>query len=228
MSGLHIKHKRNNHALRWAIAIILVMIGLAYAYFGARWYSTGELSPLPLPVSALIGSTVDESQVTSAQKEQHKVAENEPQFLDVPKLNITGVRIQKVGVTETNILAFPANVHDAGWYTKSALPGAEAGVVLLSGHASSQYATAVFSQLSRLSPGDQLTVTRGDGETFTYEVHDIRKKSLVYVNQTGMKEMMKSVDPSKDGLSIITDAGRWVPKFKTHDHRLLVRATLVE
>jgi len=40
--------------------------------------------------------------------------------------------------------------------------------------------------------------------------------------------MMYSVEPDKEGLSLITCSGRWVPKDKVFDRRILVRATIVE
>jgi len=227
MSGLHIQHKQNFHVVRWTIAMIVLAACMAYAYFGVRWYSTGELSPLPLPVAAA-DTQVDEKVITSGQIASHKVAQDEPRYLEVPSLGIETTRITRIGVTDRKLLDLPANIHDAGWYAKSAKPGSGAGAVVIDAHSSGVSRSGVFAKLETLKPGDQVTVERGDGRTFTYEIYDVREKPLAWVNQSGMKEMMYSADPTKEGLSLITNSGKWIPRDKVYDHRLLVRATLVE
>jgi hypothetical protein len=77
-----------------------------------------------------------------------------------------------------------------------------------------------------LKQGSEISIERGDGKKFTYEVRDVRDMPLDWVNKTGMKEMMYSVDPEKEGLSLITCSGKWIPKQKVFDRRVLVRATL--
>jgi LPXTG-site transpeptidase (sortase) family protein len=227
MSGLHIQHKRNFHVMRWTMAFIAIVAVVAYAYFGIRWYSTGELSPLPLPVAAADAS-VDETPITKKQISEHRVAADEPRYIEVPTIGITSTRVMRVGVTDRNLLDVPTNSNDAGWYIKSAKPGTGAGAVVIDAHNAGATRDGVFAKLGELKTGDQITVERGDGEVFVYEVYDVRDKPLSWVNKSGMKEMMYSVDSSKEGLSLITGSGRWRPKDKVYDRRVLVRATLVE
>ena len=227
MSGLHIAHKRNYHAIRWAVALILLLAGALYAYFGIRWYSTGELSPLPMPVSAADNS-IDETPVTDKQVAAHKVQPEQPRYLEIPKLGISQARVTQVGVTKNNMLDVPGTLDDAGWYAKSATPGSGVGAVLIDGHNGGVSRNGVFAGLDKLKKGDQISIERGDGERFTYEVHDVRDMPLQWVNEAGMKEMMYSVEPDKEGLSLITCSGKWIPKDKVFDRRVLVRATIVE
>jgi LPXTG-site transpeptidase (sortase) family protein len=227
MSGLHIQHQRNFHVMRWTVGLILFAAIGAYAYFGIRWYSTGIASPLPLPVSAA-DTSIDETPVTDKQKQEYTVPAAQPRYIEIPKLGISNVRVTKVGVTQHNMLDVPKNIDDAAWYTKSATPGSGVGAVLIDGHNGGVSRNGVFSKLNTLQKGDQISVERGDGKTFTYEVYDVRDMPLEQVNKTGMKEMMYSVDPSKEGLSLITCSGKWIPKDKVFDHRILVRATIIE
>lgn len=199
----------------------------AYAYFGIRWYSTGELSPLPMPVAAADAS-IDETPVTDEQIRQHVVPANEPRYIDIPTLGVSQARIARVGVTSSNMLDVPNRLDDAGWYTKSATPGSGAGVVLIDGHNGGISRDGIFAKLDQLKPSDQISIERGDGKVLTYEVHDVRDMPLTWVNETGMKEMMRSVEPQKEGLSLITCGGKWIPKDKVFDRRILVRATIVE
>lgn len=227
MSGLHIQHKRNFHMVRWVTALTLFAAVSLYAYFGVRWYSTGELSPLPLPVAAA-DTSIDETPVTDKQVEAYTIAANQPRYLEIPKLNISKTRITRVGVTARNLLDVPKNLDDAAWYAKSALPGSGTGAVMLDGHNGGVSRNGIFAKLDTLVAGDQITVERGDGKRFTYEVSDVRDMPLAQVNATGMKEMMRSVEPDKEGLSLITCSGKWVPKDQVFDRRILVRATIIE
>lgn len=227
MSGLSIHHKRNYHVIRWAVALILLLAGVLYAYFGIRWYNTGELSPLPMPVSAADNS-IDESPVTEQQITKHTVRPEQPRYLEIPKLGISQARVTQVGVTKNNMLDVPRTLDDAGWFVKSATPGSGVGAVLIDGHNGGVTRNGVFAGLEKLTEGDQISIERGDGERFTYEVHDVRDMPLQWVNETGMKEMMYSVEPDKEGLSLITCSGKWIPKDKVFDRRVLVRATLIE
>ncbi|MES2875834.1 MAG: class F sortase [Patescibacteria group bacterium] len=227
MSGLHIHHKRNIHVIRWTIALILLVALSAYAYFGVRWYSTGELSPLPMPVSAA-DSSIDETPITDKQVRAHTVPADQPRYIEIPKLNVSQTRVSRVGVTANNMLDVPKNLDDAGWYAKSALPGSGAGAVMIDGHNGGTTRNGVFAKLGSLTKGDQVSIERGDGEVLTYEVHDVRDMPLEWVNRVGMKEMMQSAEPEKEGLSLITCSGRWIPKDKVFDRRILVRATIIE
>lgn len=227
MSGLQIHHKRNIHVFRWALALILFAAAALYAYFGVRWYNTGELSPLPIPVAAA-DSSINEAPVTDEQIEAHTVPAEQPRYIEIPKLGVSNARVSQVGVTASNMLDVPKTLDDAGWYAKSATPGSGVGSVLIDGHNGGVSRNGVFAKLDTLKAGDQISLERGDGERFTYEVHDVRDMPLDWVNKTGMKEMMHSAEPDKEGLSLITCSGKWIPKDKIFDRRILVRATIVE
>jgi len=126
------------------------------------------------------------------------------------------------------MLDVPKTLDDTGWYTKSATPGSGVGAVVIDGHNGGISRNGIFAGLDKLKKGDQISIERGDGKRFTYEVYDVRDMPLEWVNKAGMKEMMYSVEPDKEGLSLITCSGRWVPKDKVFDRRILVRATIVE
>lgn len=227
MSGLHIKTTSNFHAIRWTLAIVLLLITGLYLYFGIRWYNTGELSPVPLPVAAA-DSSIDETPVTNDQIDAHKVPAEQPRYLEIPKLEIGKTRITRVGVTQRNMLDVPKNINDVGWYVKSVTPGSGVGAVVLDGHNGGVTRNGVFAKLGSLQKDDQISVERGDGKQLTYKVYDVRDMPLEWVNKTGMKEMMYSAEPNKEGLSLITCSGKWIPKDKVFDRRILVRATIVD
>jgi sortase (surface protein transpeptidase) len=180
-----------------------------------------------MPVSAA-DTSVDESVVTDKQVQDYKVGASEPRYIEITKLGIAQTRVTKVGLTANKMLDVPRNINDTGWYAKSATPGSGVGAVLIDGHNGGVTRSDAFAKLETLQKGDQISIERGDGKTFTYEVYDVRDMSLAQAVNGGMKEMMYSVDPSKEGLSLITSSGKWVPKDKQFDHRIMVRATIVD
>ncbi len=63
----------------------------------------------------------------------------------------------------------PANFDDTGWYQQTRLPG-EIGPSVIAGHIDSVNGPAVFVNLDKLVPGDQIAVSNRDGETRTFVV----------------------------------------------------------
>jgi len=199
----------------------------AYAYFGFRWYSTGVPSPFPIPVAAADAS-VNEQPVTEAQVEAHTVPEFQPRYVSILKTGLTNARVMKVGVTENKMLALPSNLNDVGWFEKSATPGSGSAAVVLTGHNGGISRVGALAKLHDLEAGDEIAIERGDGKQFVYLVRKVRNVTLEQFNAGLMKDMMQSLDPEQEGLSIITSAGNWIPKQKVFDRRILVQAAIAK
>lgn len=222
-TGLEIKHIHELHLFRWLIIFILLAFCAAAAFFGYRWYTTGEVPPIPFPIASADPS-IDESKVTASQIEKYTVAPSYPRYLSIPSLNVTKARVTSVGINKQGLLDVPQNINDVAWYTKSKKPGEGYGSVLIDGHNSGISRSGVFAKLDTLQKGDTVTVERGDRKVFSYEVQNTRTMSLDEVNKTGMKQMMYSVEPDKEGLSLVASSGKWIPKDRVFDQRILVRA----
>jgi LPXTG-site transpeptidase (sortase) family protein len=227
MAGLEIKQKRELHLWRWFFWLVLVALLATAGWFGYQWYTTGEEPPIPLPIASA-DPRIDETVVPKAKVEEYTVPATHPRYISIPKLGISKVRVQQVGVTANNQLDVPKNINDTAWYEKSATPGQGYGAVLIDGHNGGITRNGVFTKLSTLQGGDEITVERGDGETFTYSVVENESMSLDEVNETGMKKMMTSADEDKEGLSLITCDGKWVPKIQQFDRRIMLRAVIVD
>ena len=52
--------------------------------------------------------------------------------------------------------------------------------------------------------------------------------SLEELSKTGMAKLLTPFDKTKEGLSIMTNDGNWVPRYKQFDHRIMLRAVLSE
>lgn len=227
MVGLEIQQKREFHPWRWFITLVLIALLAAGGWFAYRWYTTGEELPLPIPIASA-NPGIDESDIPKSEIDNYTVPATHPRYISIPKLGISNVRVMKVGVTANNELDVPKNINDSAWYEKSATPGQGYGAVLIDGHNGGITKNGVFAKLNTLKTGDEITIERGDGKKFTYGVVESESMSLQEVNSTGMKKMMLSADDDKEGLSLITCDGKWVPKLQQFDRRIMLRAVQID
>ncbi len=152
---------------------------------------------------------------------QYTVAPSNPRYIDIPKLGIHA-RVLSITVNSKNELQAPYGIYDAGWYTSSALPG-QNGAMLVDGHSGIGKTHGIFHDLSKLTVGDQITITRGDGQTFTYKV---AKTAIVDAAKVDMGSLLVSQDTAKPGLNLITCAGDWIPGTFSLKQRALVYAVM--
>lgn len=226
-TGLQIQTKKEFHVWRWILAGIIVALMSAAAWWGYSWYTKG--TPLPIPIAAAKGDTsISEADVSEADVESYNVDPDKPRYISLPTLGIGKTRVYPVGVTKQNILDTPRNINDAAWYNKSATPGMGYGAVLMDAHSGGISKDGVFANLHILKEGDQIKVERGDGKELTYAVVENKTVSLEEATTTGMKTMMQSADPSKEGLNLITCAGKWIPRLGQFDQRVMVRAVYAD
>jgi len=224
--ALFIEQKANLPIKRiFFISTFIVLLG-ASGWYGFRWYTTGEEPPL-VPVASA-DPRISEADISASDMDNYTVASKNPRYISIPKLDVVRARVQKVGITATNELDMPKNIHDTAWYERSMRPGSGYGAVLIDGHASGVSKDGVFAKLKTLEEGDHITIERGDGKKFTYSVVENKSMPLEEVLKSGMKKMMKSAESNTEGLSLITTDGKWIPRYQQFDHRIMLRALLVE
>lgn len=229
MAGLRIRRKREFHLFRWLSSFAFVSLVITSGWYGYQWFITGDKPPIvPMPASALADPTVDESPVTLAMINQHKVPATHPRYISIPSLNITNARVQSVGLTKNNMLDTPKNISDTAWYEKSAVPGQGYGSVIIDGHNGGITRNGIFAGLDKLRKGDEIIIERGDGKKLKYSVMENETETLKETNASGMQRLMTPIDKTKEGLGLITCAGNWVPRDKVFDKRVLVRAVAIE
>lgn len=145
-----------------------------------------------------------------------------PASLDIPAIGVKDARIVEVGLEPNGAMETPQGWWDIGWYKLGPPPG-QPGNSVLSGHYDSDVAPAVFWNLSRLKPGDLITVglqdgTRKDFIVETAEVYPFNKAPL---------DRIFGPD-AKSRLNLITCNGSFDPKNANYDRRLVVYAVAVE
>lgn len=227
--ALDVKHSTRSQRSwwQWVASGILLVVLVVTGWFTYRWYMFGDDLPVTFPAFVMADPDVDESEVTAELVDNHTVLPLQPRYVSIPILGVKQTRTFAMGVDANNMLKSPANISDAAWYDKSATPGS-GGVVLINAHNGGITRDGVFAKLGTLKKGDIIVIERGDGEKFRYEVRENQSMPLEEVNDTGMKMMMQPVEAGKEGLNLITCDGKWVPRFKQFDRRIMLRAVLVE
>jgi len=226
-TGLSIEPHKQRHYGRWLLALVVILAMLVSGYYVYQWYMTGMTPPIPIPV-AKADPTVDESDIPQSEIDQYTVPAEEPKYISIDTLGVEKTRVFPVGTNDQNLLESPRNIHDAAWYKKSVTPGHGYGAVLINAHSGGISKNGIFTKLSTLKQGDEITVERGDGKLFRYSVIENQTMDLDEVNATGMKMMMQSAEPGSEGLNLITCAGKWVPSLGQFDQRVMLRAIAIE
>lgn len=226
-SGLNIKSNNKNKLFIIVSVLVFFVAVLSIWWFVIRKPATND-KPL---VSQSATPTVDETEITKEDKDNHNVPAENPRFISIPALGIDKSRVVQIGlIGDTKQLDSPISIFDTGWYEASAKPGIGAGALLLDGHNGGPSKGGVYDKLGDLEVGSEIIVERGDGKKFTYKVTENNQVTLEQANdknhKSGMAAMTRSSDPSKQGLNIITCVGNWLPDQKTFDQRVMLRAVL--
>lgn len=146
-----------------------------------------------------------------------------PERLIIPKLGIDA-DIQHVGITKKGNMAAPNNFVDVSWYKFGTVPG-ELGSAVISGHVDNALGTpAVFYDLQKLSPGDEIQVKDENGRALRFKVV---KKEIYPYNLTGPELEGIFNESGRARLNLITCAGTWLPEAKTNDKRLVVFTEMI-
>lgn len=142
---------------------------------------------------------------------------NEPSYISLPTIGAQGY-MQKVGVDQYGQMAAPTNVHLAGWYVNSLLPG-QSGLSVIDGHVDGYaHNQGIFGSLNKLKAGDVFTVTFGNGSKKSFAV-----KSLQLVDAGNVPSVLFAHDPTiASQLNLITCGGDYDSVSHTYDKRTIV------
>jgi len=147
--------------------------------------------------------------------------EEQPARLLIPALGIDA-HIQYVGVNGSGNMGTPSNFTDVAWYKFGTAPG-EIGSAAIDGHVDNGLGLAgVFKRLGDLKVGDDVYVTRKNGEKLHFKVYNV--VSYPYTDVP-----LDLIFNKADGrfLNLITCEGTFIKNEKTYDQRLIVYTRLV-
>lgn len=164
-------------------------------------------------------SKVDESKPPTDWLKNYVVAPDLPRIITIPSQN-AAARVTRQGMAADGTLQTPKNIYDTGWYEGSSKPG-QGGAVLIDGHATGPTASGVFDNLDKLTPGQAITIERGDGHVLTYIVKETKIMPAQSVN---MAQLLLPYQPGAKGLNLISCTGDYDAKTNTYADRVIVFA----
>lgn len=201
------------------VAILLVIVGIVQLV-GILGKTVGSAQP-PDAHKTITVDTASPDEKKSRDSE-YIVPADQPRMIHLRTIAASGP-IQKVGVTKTNAIAVPTNVHFAGWYTKSVKPGYP-GLSIIDGHVSGKYAPGIFKQLPKLKKGDTFQVEYGDGSRRDFKVVETKK---LPTKEAAVYLLDKRSDIDRQ-LNLITCDGVFDRETQQYDQRFMVVSEAID
>jgi sortase A len=147
-----------------------------------------------------------------------------PKYIAIPAIAISNTPIIELGLLKSGAIATPDTIYETGWYKASSKPG-QSGAMFIYGHVSSWTADGIFYNLKKLTPGNQVLITRGDNKTFTYQVVSTK---IYQSNNVDMQQVLTPVNPGLPGLNLMTCTGKVIKGTSEFTERLVVFTSLVK
>ncbi|TDB69704.1 class F sortase [Micromonospora sp. KC723] len=146
-----------------------------------------------------------------------------PVSLVVPAIRVDAP-VAPVGQAKDGSIAVPplSRHHETGWYDRGPTPG-EPGRAIIVGHVDSTSGPAVFYDLRRLKPGDEIQVTRDDRRVVVFRVD-----SVEHFDKSQLPAERVYGDDGPPALRLITCGGAWVGGDTGYRDNVIAFASLVE
>ncbi|MBR3121956.1 class F sortase [Candidatus Saccharibacteria bacterium] len=227
---MSLKIKGWRKLLTWCLWVVLGLLFLIFfirvVSFENSYYSEKEGSERAVTDDTTSRDNLDETEISDETIAEYVVAPDRPRYLSIEKLGIKNARILPMGINAKGELDTPRNIYDVGWYEGSGKPG-QGGTMMIDGHNGGPTKFGVFKRLPDLAYGDILTVERGDGLVFNYQVVE-NNSVLLSDSDNYMSTAAKSPEEGVESLTLITCTGEWSSTKQTYLSRQFTRATLVE
>ena len=146
-----------------------------------------------------------------------EVQYSEPVRVVIPAIKVDAP-VQPVGIAPDGTMGVTHDQWSVAWFEYGAVPGAS-GSAVLAGHLDTKLTpTAVFYDLKKLKPGDEILVQEKNGTEVRFKVREL--KTYPYDSQP--EEVFAGGGSSR--LSLITCAGVWLKDKHSYSERLVVFA----
>jgi hypothetical protein len=181
--------------------------------------------PTPLPGSPTPQPTATPSPVPTATPTATPIPTPTPVPIGTPvRFKIPGIKVdtdvEQVGLTPDGAMDTPKNYDNVGWYTLGPKPG-EPGNAVIAGHVDSKRGAAVFWDLRKLKPGDEVDVVGSDGVQRRFVVTLLE----FYYRPEAPLQRIFGVAPGVH-LNLITCAGTFHKDRQEYDQVLVVYTDL--
>lgn len=201
--------------------IIIAFCSIAYGVWQLWQRHQVTNAPATPIVQEIITNSTFEPSEAKPDCDSYKVNDNLPRVISLPSAEIKGCIVQ-VGIDQKGAIAVPNNIHLAGWYTNSKLPG-EKGLSIIDGHVNGRYSPAIFKNLNNTKTGDQFQIEFGDGTIKKFEILKINS----YTPEETTKKMYETMEGIESQLNLITCGGEFDPKTVQYEKRVLVSSKLI-
>lgn len=214
---------RIGQILGWALVAIIAVLLIKTYVWEKNYYATktNETRAKADVVITEIETILSPSEFEPSEDEikEYQVEANNPRYLDIPRLDIHA-RVRHSAV-DNNKLPLPNDIYDVAWFAGSSAPG-QGGNVLISGLYKGRTKDGVFKNLDSLEKGDEITIERGDGEKFTYEVRELQ---IVDAKDAAneLPGVQRRID-DKETLSLVT--ARTYAEGGEYESIVMLRATI--
>ncbi len=138
-----------------------------------------------------------------------------PKTLIIPRLNIKAP-IDPVGLTPNGSMGVPSEPDRVVWYKYGPLPG-ELGNSVIAGHVDWYTGPAIFYDVAKLNPGDEIIITTVQDAEIIFRV---KEKKIYRYNDFPINDVFGSVNLSK--LNLITCTGIFDTNQRNYSHRLVI------
>ncbi|MGG1659721.1 class F sortase [Brevibacillus sp. NRS-1366] len=144
-----------------------------------------------------------------------------PKRIEIPTIGLFAV-VEPVGVLANGQMDVPKAFDHVGVLSPWTKPGMK-GNAVMAGHFDHYTGPAIFYNLRKLQPGDQINLFEENGKKLTFQV---KKVESYLTNEAPIDEIFGSSDDSH--LNLITCAGKFNKKKQEHARRLVVFSDLVQ
>jgi hypothetical protein len=148
------------------------------------------------------------------------LAESRPVRVLIPSIGVDS-ELMDLGLQADGTLEVPPTGFPAGWFTGAPTPG-ELGPAVIAGHVDWGGAPGVFSRLSGVAPGDEISVVRADGTTAVFRVQQVQR-----VDKDAFPTDAVYGDLDHAGLRVITCGGDFDRQARSYEDNVVVFADLV-
>ncbi len=148
-------------------------------------------------------------------------AVNKPIRLVIEDLGIKS-EVEHVGLTENKAMDVPKEKLNVAWYELGAKPG-EVGSAVITGHFDWYDGPAVFFNLDKLEPGDEIEVVAREDEVLRFLVTE----KTFYTNEDFPIDLVFA-RKDKKRLNLITCDGVFNRQTNEYDEKLVIFSELIE
>lgn len=170
-------------------------------------------------------AVLNEAEAIASAKNSNEVETEQerevPITLAIPSIDITA-DLEPVGVLENGQMGVPSTENGVAWFEPGVKPG-EKGNAVMAGHVDSKTGPAIFYELDKVGPGEEIEVTDENNDVLTFTVQRAESYDR---NNAPMQDIFGQSDSRN--LNLITCAGTFDQAEGTHDERLVVYTELQE